>query len=144
MKPSDFISRLDEKRIADAIGEAEQRSSGEICVYISHRKRRDALEFARARFKKLGMTRTRLRNAVLIYLAPLSRQFAVVGDTGVHEKCGDGFWQEVVAAMKPRLQGENFTEAILDGIRKVGDVLAQHFPREPGDKNELADQIIRD
>ena len=144
MKPADFLSRLDEKRIIAAVAEAERRSSGEICVYISHRKRRDALEFARARFKKLGMTRTRHRNAVLIYLAPLTRQFAVVGDTGVHEKCGDGFWHQVVSAMKPSLQTEKFTEAILDGIRKVGDLLAQHFPREPGDKNELADQIIRD
>jgi len=144
MKPSEFISRLDEKRIAAAIGEAERRSSGEICVYISHRKRRDALEFARARFEKLGMTKTRHRNAVLIYLAPLTRQFAVVGDTGVHEKCGDGFWHQVVSAMKPSLQAEKFTDAILDGIRKVSDLLAQFFPPEPGDKNEIADQIIRD
>jgi uncharacterized membrane protein len=81
---------------------------------------------------------------VLIYLAPLTRQFAVVGDTGVHEKCGEDFWNQVVAAMKPSLQAEKFTEAILEGIRKIGELLAQYFPREPGDKNEIADQIIRD
>ena len=144
MKPADFLSRLDEKRIIAAIAEAERRSSGEICVYISHRKRRDALEFARARFKKLGMTRTRHRNAVLIYLAPLTRQFAVVGDTGVHEKCGEDFWNQVVAVMRPNLQAEKFTEAVLEGIRKIGELLAQYFPRDPGDKNEIADQIIRD
>jgi len=144
MKPADFLSRLDEKRIIAAIAEAERRSSGEICVYISRRKRSDALEFARARFKKLGMTRTRHRNAVLIYLAPLTRQFAVVGDTGVHEKCGEDFWNHVVAAMRPNLQAEKFTEAILEGIRKIGELLARYFPRDPGDKNEIADQIIRD
>ena len=71
-------------------------------------------------------------------------QFAVVGDSGVHEKCEDGFWHEETAVMKPRLQAEKFTGAILDGTRKVGDLLAKHFPPEPGDENELADQIIRD
>ena len=46
------------------------------------------------------MTRTRERNAVLLYFAPVSRKFAVVGDAGVHEKCGAGFWEEIVAEVR--------------------------------------------
>jgi len=144
MNHKEFISKLDEARIVKAIVEAERKSSGEIRVYISHRRRTDPLKFARKRFVELGMTKTRHRNAVLIYLVPLTRQFAVVGDAGVHEKCGDAFWQRVSAQMAGLLKQGRFTEAILEAIQMIGDILAQHFPRDPDDRNELPDRIIRD
>jgi len=144
MNHKEFVSKLDEARIVKAIAEAERKSSGEIRVYISHRRRTDPLKFARKRFVELGMTQTRHRNAVLIYLVPLTRQFAVVGDAGVHEKCGDAFWQRVSAEMAGLLKQGRFTEAILEAIQMIGDILAQHFPRDPDDRNELPDRIVRD
>ncbi len=144
MKPNEFISRLDEARIVGAIAEAERKSSGELRVYISHRKRTDPLAFAQKRFLQLGMTHTRHRNAVLIYLVPRTRQFAIVGDQGVHEKCGEAFWREVSAGISDGLKQGRFTDAILEAIRRVGDVLARNFPRDPDDQNELPDGIVRD
>ncbi len=143
MNPKEFISQLDETKIVRAIAEAEGKSSGEIRVYVSHRKRTDPFSFAQRRFLQMGMTRTRHRNAVLIYLAPRSRQFAIVGDVGVHQKCGDAFWQQVSAGMTGLLKQGRFTEAVLDAIQKVGDVLARHFPRGSDDQNELPDGIVR-
>ena len=144
MNPKEFISQLDETRIVNAIAEAERRSSGEIRVYVSHRKRTDPLTFAQKRFVELRMNKTRHRNAVLIYLVPRTRQFAVVGDAGIHQKCGDLFWQQISAGMSQLLKQGRFTEALLDAIQKVGDALARHFPRGNDDQNELPDQIIRD
>ena len=144
MNHKEFISKLDEARIVQAIAETERKSSGEIRVYISHRRRTDPLKFARKRFVELRMTQTRHRNAVLIYLVPLTRQFAVVGDAGVHEKCGDTFWQQVSAGMVGLLKQGRFTEAILAAIQMIGDILARHFPRDPDDRNELPDRIVRD
>jgi len=144
MHHKEFVSKLDETRIVKAITEAERKSSGEIRVYVSHRRRTDPLKFARKRFVELGMTQTRHRNAVLIYLVPLARQFAIVGDAGVHEKCGDAFWQQVSAGMGGLLKQGRFTEAILEAIQTIGDILAQHFPRDPNDRNELPDGIVRD
>jgi uncharacterized membrane protein len=86
MKPREFISHLDEARIVAAITEAERNTSGEIRVYVSHKKREDALAAAHFRFRKLRMASTRHRNAVLIYFAPLTHKFAIVGDLGIHEK----------------------------------------------------------
>jgi len=144
MKSKEFINRLEEARIVGAIAEAERKSSGEIRVYVSHRKRTDPLAFAQKRFLELGMTNTRHRNAVLIYLVPRTRQFAIVGDRGVHEKCGDAFWRDVTARMTDLLKQGRFTDAILNAILKVGDVLARNFPRDSEDQNELPDQIVRD
>ncbi len=144
MHPKEFISQLDETRVVAAIAAAEDRSSGQIRVYLSRRRHNDALADAQRQFVRLGMTRTRHRNGVLIFLAPRSHTFAVVGDVAVHEKCGDEFWKGVVAAMSELLQQGNFTEAVLHGIARTGDLLAAHFPRDPDAKDELPEDIVRD
>jgi uncharacterized membrane protein len=144
MKTKEFLQRLDETKITEAIATQEARSSGEIRVYVSHRSREDALEAAQRRFDKLGMTRTRRRNGVLIYFAPITQKMAIWGDTAVHEKVGANFWQQIIQQMSERLKQGHFTDAIVEAIHEVGSVLAQHFPREPGDQNELPNTIIRD
>jgi uncharacterized membrane protein len=144
VKPKEFIDQLDDARIVAAIADAEGKSSGEIRVYVSHKKREDALAAARKRFLQLGMAKTRRRNAVLIYFAPSTHKFAIWGDLGVHEKCGENFWREIVAQMMALLKEGKFTEAVIEAVHRVGDVLAQHFPRESDDQNELPNQIIRD
>jgi uncharacterized membrane protein len=143
MKPTQFIDQLDDDQIVAAIVAAERKTSGEIRLYVSHRQREDALAAAKARFEKLGMTRTRHRNAVLIYFAPLTHKFAIWGDVGVDKKCGEEFWREIAARMTPLLKSGRFTEAAVLAVQNVGEVLARHFPREPGDKNELPDDVSR-
>jgi uncharacterized membrane protein len=144
MRHGEFISRLDEEKIVRAIQEAEQKSSGEIRVLVSRKRIEDALAAARKEFVRLGMTKTRQRNGVLIFLVPLCQQFAIVGDIGVHEKCGDVLWQEIAANMSELLRKGEFTAAILMAIQKVGDALAQHFPHRRDDQNELPNRIARD
>ena len=144
MKPKNFISKLDEEKIVASIGAAEMKTSGEIRVYISRKNREDALAAAQNRFEKLGMTKTKLRNAVLIFLAPRSQKFAVIGDTGIHQICGNEFWKGISEKMTGLLREGQFTEAILAGINEAADALAKHFPRLPDDTDELPNQIIRD
>jgi uncharacterized membrane protein len=144
MKPKEFIDQLEDDKIVAAIAEAERRTSGEIRVYVSHRKREDALAAAKARFEKLGMMRTRHRNAVLIYFAPLIHKFAIWGDVGVHKKCGEEFWQETAGRMTAALKDGRFTEAAVLAVQSAGEVLARHFPREPDDKDELPNKVERD
>ena len=45
--------------------------------------------------------------------------------------------------MSQQTLGE-FTEAVVDAVTHVGNVLASHFPRSPDDRNELPNQIARD
>ena len=144
MKNKDFISRLDDARILEAISAAEQRSSGEIRIFISGRRVPDALAAAQVQFARLGMQKTRERNGVLLYFAPVSQQFAIVGDAGVHEKCGDTFWQAIADDMTRLLKNGQFSDAAIEAISRVGDLLARHFPRRPEDQNELPNRVERD
>jgi uncharacterized membrane protein len=146
MKSQDFVRQLDEAKICLAIQDAERKSSGEIRVFVTSRQigADDIVARAASRFEKLGMTATRERNAVLLYFAPRSQQFAVIGDKGVHEKSGELFWQEVVSAIREKLARGTLTDAVVGGITLVGDALAHHFPRRSDDRNELPNEIERD
>jgi uncharacterized membrane protein len=144
MKPRHFLNAVDHDRIVEAIAAAEKRTSGEIRVFISRRKTVDALRAAGHCLTKLHMDQTSLRNAVLIFIAPVSHQFAVVGDIGVHAKCGDDFWREVVEGMEPTLKRGDFTEALVHGVEKVGSLLAAHFPPTTDRRNNLPNSVVEE
>jgi uncharacterized membrane protein len=141
---SRFFSKLDSDRIVAAIAEAEKKSSGEIRVHVTRRKPDDLEQRARRRFELLGMTRTALRNGVLIYIAPKLRRFQILGDSGIHEKCGDDFWKETAAEIESHFRKGEFTEGLVRGIAKIGEVLAAHFPRSTDDISELPDEVTED
>ena len=141
MKPRKFIDQLRHEEIVAAIREAEQKTSGEIRVFLSRKPVEDALAEAQAHFVEMRMDKTRDRNGVLIFVAPLSHKFAVVGDTAVHAKCGEEFWKELTREMSHYFRDSHFTRGIVHGVRKAGELLAQHFPHRPDDENELADEV---
>ena len=84
------------------------------------------------------------RNAVLIYFAPLTHKFAIWGDVGVHEKCGQALWDDIAAGMGDLLKQGQFTEGVVTGITQVGEALAKYFPPVRDDRNELSNEIAKD
>ena len=138
-----FTWQLDDLQIVEAIRRAETSSSGEIRVYVSDEAVDDPVAAAQVQFQRIGMHATAERNGVLIFVAPRSRNFAIVGDDGVHARCGQSFWTDVAAAMARHFALDHPTEAIVLGIRKAGELLSSHFPCRPGDRNELPNEVIR-
>ena len=70
-----------------------------------------------------------------------SLKFAVIGDTGVHAKCGEGVWQELAAAMTEQFKRGAFVAGLLVAIERAGTLLAAHFPISRDDRNELSNDI---
>lgn len=138
-----FWETLDREAIAAAIREAEARSLGEIRVHVHRGRVSDPRAEAERTFFRLGMEKTRGRTGCLIFVAPEERAFAVIGDAGVHEKVGDSFWQNARDAAALHFSAGRFTEGLVEAVRRLGDVLAQHFPASPGEgnPNELPDAV---
>lgn len=136
-----FLNRLEHDRIVAAIAAAEEKTSGEIRVHIHHRKVADPLAAGAKIFEKLGMTKTAHRHGVLLFVAPKSKNFAVLGDKGIHEKCGKDFWEAVAAALRDRFRTGKFTDGIVAAVETVGDRLRSHFPAPEGEHRELPDEI---
>lgn len=133
--------------ITEAIRRAEATTSAELRVHLERRvhrlpgQRPDALRRARKVFAHLGMHLIAEHHGVLIYLALEDRKLAIVGDTGIHARVGDAYWERVRDLMVAKLREGQALEAVLSGITEVARVCAEHFPRRPDDHNELPDQV---
>jgi uncharacterized membrane protein len=141
MDQKEFLSQIDQDRIVAAIQSAEQQTSGEIRVHVQRRAGPNIRMFAEKTFERLGMTKTALRNGVLLFIATEPRQFVILGDRGIDEKVPAGFWDEIAAKLTIRFKNGQFTDGIVEAIGAAGLHLKQYFPRAVGDKNELPDQI---
>lgn len=140
-----FFEDLDRPAIVEAIRNAEGRSFGEIRVHLHRGPVEDARAEAERTFLKLAMDRTARGSGCLIFIAPASRAFAVVGGAGIHEKVGDAFWLEARDAARERFAEGKFTEGIVAAVAKLGDALALFFPRDGvADRNELPDDVSED
>lgn len=138
---SKLLSLLDPDRISEAIREAESHSSAEIRVSVSGALWGDPRKRAERAFVKLGMTQTEHRNGVLIFVMPYRKRFAILGDAGIHAVVGQAFWDAVAEAMSERFKNGDFTGGLEHGIAEAGTRLAEHFPAEGRNPNELPNQV---
>lgn len=143
-KRKPLLSSEENDIIVESVRNAEKHTSGEVRVFIESRCRfLDALDRATEIFSNLKMENTQSRNAVLVYVALKDKQLAVYGDTGIHQKLGDGYWNEIIKKMISHFNKENYAKGISHCIKEIGEALQQQFPYDQQtDKNELPDEII--
>jgi uncharacterized membrane protein len=145
VKTGSFLHQLDTERILAAIREAEARSRGEVRVHVTGQDVADAEQAGAAAFARLGMGATSERNAVLLFVAPASQKFAVLGDRGIHERCGDPFWRKVAADIGEAFREGRYTDGLVRGVEDVAQALAREFPSTgAADVNELPDELTED
>lgn len=145
--PRKFLTEAEQELVREAIAAAENRTSGEIRLHLERDVpakapvNGDAYLRAREVFAGLKMHETAERNGVLVYLATRSRKFAVLGDEQLHQRVGEGFWNDVRDLMAARFGEDRFVDGLCEGIALVGEKLRAHFPHREGDVNELSDEI---
>lgn len=143
-KQKEFFTAEQKKRVVEAIQKAEQRTSGEVRIFVESRCRFvDAIERAMQLFFQLGMDKTKERNGTLVYVAVKDKQAAVFGDEGIHQRVGQKYWEEEVNKMMVCFKQADLADGIIQCVSDIGDALYQHFPYDhKTDKNELPDDIV--
>lgn len=131
----------EEKKIIAAIQAAELMTSSEIRVHVDQVDKLPVMEAAWIAFRKLKMDQTKDRNGVLFLILPHRREYAVIGDEGIHNKVGQDFWQAVKDEVHQHFISGAFGDGLVAGIHMVGQKLHQYFPYTHDDKNELSDDI---
>jgi len=139
-----FFQPEERQAITKAITIAEERTSGEVRVFIESRCRYvDAIDRAVEIFYSLKMEKTEHRNAVLIYVALKDHQLAVFGDEGIHQKLGREYWNKIVSEMIHNFNQDDYAKGVCQSIYTIGEALHFHFPYDRStDKNELPDDIV--
>ena len=141
-----LFTKDDLSSIASAIGEAEKTTAGEIRVSIRQKRkwaeRKHTIEeIARNEFHLLGMTKTKDRTGILIFLLLEDKKFYILADEGIHAKVENGTWDRIAREMSNHFSQKNFRLGIIHGVQSVGGELSKFFPRKAGDTNELSNDV---
>ncbi|MEK6552052.1 MAG: TPM domain-containing protein [Bacteroidota bacterium] len=142
-----FFSDDDFLRISNQIKEMEKNTSGEIRVTVKEKKsffnrKKQIRALAEKEFYKLKMHNTRDKTGILLFLLLNERQFYILADKGIHEKVGEGTWQNVRDEIQLYFHDGKFSEGLLWGIDRVGKILSEHFPVKPDDRDELSNEVV--
>ncbi|MFZ1741381.1 MAG: TPM domain-containing protein, partial [Pontixanthobacter sp.] len=93
-------------------------------------------------FKVGAERRTHGRTGIMIYLSMREHRAEIVADEAIASKVSADVWGEAMADMLAEIKQGNYAEGMAAGVRDVGKVLAEHFPRHEDDVNELPDRLI--
>ena len=136
-------------RIEQAIKAGEATHSGQVRFVVEGALDGAPLfrdQPARARaldiFSQLRVWDTEHNNGVLIYLLLADRDVEIVADRGIDARVGAAGWEKVCAAMEKDFRAGLFEHGVIEGIQEVSRLLAQHFPKGPGGRNELPDAPV--
>jgi len=105
-------------------------------------KRRRAHEAALREFTARGLTRTRGRTGVLLYIALQERYAEILADTGIDGLVEQDTWGGIIEPLLAAAREDRLTEGLIKAVDGVGAVLAQHIPPVPGDVDELSNKVI--
>ena len=143
-KKKTFFTDAEKQRVVEAIRNAEQRTSGEVRVYVESRNAyMDPMDRAAEIFYNLKMDKTDDRNAVLLYIAVNDKQLALFGDEGIYKATGAEYWNNAVRNMLMEIKAHDIIGGMVHCIATVGEALSEKFPyNKLEDKNELPDEIV--
>lgn len=93
-------------------------------------------------FKVGAERRTHGRTGVLLYLSMREHRAEIVADEAIAGKVSAEVWGKAMADMLAEIRQGHVAQGLAAGVRDVGEVLAEHFPRGSDDVNELPDRLI--
>ncbi len=139
----EFPTSEEEAALVAAIREQELRTSAEIRVCVTYKFIVRPERFAWRMFDEVGMRATERRNGSLIVMMPRMRKVVMIGDSAINAVVAEDFWRKSVQAMIAEMHEHGPLEALQAGLRRLGDTLSAHWPRQDDDVNELPDDILR-
>jgi len=93
-------------------------------------------------FRLATENRTRAKTGVLLYLSLAEHRAEIIADAAINAKVTPETWGDAMAALIDAVKDGRPGDGMVASIGKIGQVLAEHFPRSPDDSNELPDRLI--
>lgn len=119
-------------------------SLGNIRVALTPRavRRAHAHRAAMEQYFIRGVTRTKARTGVLIFVSLAERYARIVADDAIDAKVTRADWQGAVDVLIANVREDHLAEGFIAAIDRCGNILAKHFPREQNDADELPNRIF--
>lgn len=104
-------------------------------------KEQKVKEKAQLCFVEYGVSKTRDRTGVLIFVSNLEKKVLILADTGIAQVYSNQSWQKQVDRIITGIRTNNFATELREVITEIGQVLSQNFPIKSDDTNELSDHV---
>jgi uncharacterized membrane protein len=142
-----YFSEDDILTVQQEIAEVEKFTSGQIRLSIRDKrslveKLHKPHELAVKDFERMGMSNTKHKTGILIFIIFNERFYDILADEGIHPKIPISTWNGLELKLKEEFRNGNYLNGILHIIKNVGDILKQEYPKEEGDSNELPDDVV--
>ncbi len=107
------------------------------------RRSEQVMQRALQAFAAEGVTNTRDRSGVLIFLSEAEHRVVILADQGINERVEPGEWQQDVDALVSAIKQGRVADGLLETVARIGQILAKSFPPSPDDENELSNEVRR-
>lgn len=97
---------------------------------------------AREQFFIQGLQNTEGRTGILLFVSVAEHYVEVIADKGINDVVPDGTWDKVVNDFVLKVKEKRYTQGFIDAIEDCGNILAEHFPAQRENENELPNHLI--
>jgi putative membrane protein len=104
--------------------------------------RESATAAAHSAFYDLGISRTKGRTGVLVFVAMFERRVEVVGDIAIDPKALGAEWGAAADALQAAIGGTPDFDRFLAALGSMSAPLARVLPVQPDDVNELPNEPV--
>lgn len=105
-------------------------------------RRRHAHEVALREFMVRGLSRTRDRTGILLYVALAERYAEVVADTGITERVDEGAWRGIIDEITTATKEGRLADGLVGAVEQAGRLLAKDFPPRENDTDEISNKVV--
>lgn len=142
----EYLTDGDLELITSEIKKVESKTSGEL--RLSLRSKRYLLEklykpheLAIKDFEEMGMADTKDKTGILLFVLFEEKYYDILADDGIHRKIPNEVWDVLENNLKEKFRTGLYKDGIIFVIEKMGEILANEFPRKEDDINELPDEV---
>lgn len=112
-------------------------------LFVSKARRlAETKQAAQAAFFTHGLTETKQRNAVLVYISVFERLVFIQPDKGLVGRLDAAALDAAAVALTRGIAAGRQKEALLACLDTLAGLLAPHFPPSPGDTDEIKNLIL--
>jgi putative membrane protein len=101
-----------------------------------------ASRVAREQFFLQGLQNTEGRTGILLFVSVAEHYVEIIADKGINDVVPEGTWDKVVNAFVGQVKAGQYTQGFVAAVENCGTILAEHFPAQIDDINELPNHLI--
>ena len=93
-------------------------------------------------FLDLGLSSTKDRTGVLLFVSIAEHYVEIIADRGVQAHVDPAVWDRIVADFTAKVRAGRIVDGFIAAIAACTAVMAEHHPGSPDDVNELPNRLI--